>query len=269
MNQALMELQSELSMKESILKEYEEAPFVEASRARLVQAVVNVIRNALEAIPSENAERYRIWLRTKTSEEGYALLEVEDNGVGLGEDLVGRVFEPFFTTKAGATGVGLAVSQGILSAIGGTIAFHRRSPGTLVQIRLPPYRRRSERGPDQAARVLIIDDEEKVCTALRRILGGRYQTSIQIDPREALAAFRKGERYDLVFCDLRMPYISGQDLYRELEKIAPEQVERIVFMTADPERATHSQFLCSVSNFYVEKPFDTQRVRELAIEAMK
>ncbi|HNC97981.1 MAG TPA: response regulator, partial [Myxococcota bacterium] len=114
-------------------------------------------------------------------------------------------------------------------------------------------------------RVLVIDDEEKVCTALRRSLRDQGDTTTISSPKLALLHLQEGARYDLVFCDLRMPGMSGAELYRELLRVAPEQAARVVFMTADADRREHSEFLSRGGNVFIEKPFDIQRVRELAI----
>jgi FixJ family two-component response regulator len=58
--------------------------------------------------------------------------------------------------------------------------------------------------------------------------------------------------------------MSGPELYHELLRVAPEQAARVVFMTADADRREHCEFLSRVANTFIEKPFDIQRVRELA-----
>ncbi len=113
-------------------------------------------------------------------------------------------------------------------------------------------------------RVLVIDDEEKVCVALRRSLRAQGDTTTISSPVAALQHFQEGARYDLVFCDLRMPGMSGPELYHELLRVAPEQAARVVFMTADADRWEHHEFLSRVANRFIEKPFDIRRVRELA-----
>lgn len=117
--------------------------------------------------------------------------------------------------------------------------------------------------PQPATRVLVIDDEEKVCSALRRSLRDQGDTTTISSPLLALQHLQDGARYDLVFCDLRMPGMSGAELYHELLRVAPEQAARVVFMTADADRREHSEFLSRVANVYIEKPFDIQRVRAL------
>jgi len=102
--------------------------------ARLVrQAVLNVAINAVQAMP--RGGRLRVKLRR---EPDAALLEIEDSGAGIPEEVRHRIFEPFFTTKASGTGLGLAVVKRIVDGHGGEIAVS--SPpggGTVFAIRFP------------------------------------------------------------------------------------------------------------------------------------
>jgi two-component system NtrC family sensor kinase len=131
---------SPLLRSRAILEEiHEPAPAVRASRIRLYQVLVNVLRNAVEALP-EGREGNRIVVRTGTSACGAAFVRVEDNGPGIPEDTLSHVFEPFFTTKAPGvgTGLGLPVSSGIVTALGGRIDVENRlGEGVAFVIHLP------------------------------------------------------------------------------------------------------------------------------------
>jgi len=111
---------------------------------RLVrQAVLNVAVNAVQAMPRGG----RLTLRTRrTGEE--ALLEIEDTGAGIPDEVRARIFEPFFTTKASGTGLGLAVVRRIVEGHGGTVAV-RSTPGegTVFSLRFPLGRAPVEKGP--------------------------------------------------------------------------------------------------------------------------
>jgi PAS domain S-box-containing protein len=96
-----------------------------AMDARLVrQAVLNVAVNAVQAMPRGG----RITIRTRRDGDD-AVLEIEDTGVGIPEEVRERIFEPFFTTKASGTGLGLAVVKRIVEGHGGAVAV-RSTPGT-------------------------------------------------------------------------------------------------------------------------------------------
>jgi signal transduction histidine kinase len=105
-----------------------------AMDARLVrQAVLNVAVNAVQAMPRGG----RLILRTRREGDG-AVLEIEDTGVGIPEEVRSRMFEPFFTTKASGTGLGLAVVKRIVEGHGGAVAV-RSTPGvgTVFALRFP------------------------------------------------------------------------------------------------------------------------------------
>jgi signal transduction histidine kinase len=127
------------------------------------QALVNLLRNALDAMPSGG----RLVLRTGWSDAPHVTLpgrrspggsrrvrvEVEDSGVGISAGDADRVFNPFFTTKDGGTGLGLALTHKIIEDHGGTIDF-RNAPGggTVFRIVLPLF-------PDPAVEPGSHDDD--------------------------------------------------------------------------------------------------------------
>ena len=112
------------------------------------------------------------------------------------------------------------------------------------------------------ARILIVDDEPALGAALRRMLR-EYDVVVTVSGAEALAHLSSGERFDFILCDLTMPVMGGDELYREIQRVAPEQVERIVFITGGPTTASAREFIATVPNPIIEKPFDPRRLREM------
>jgi PAS domain S-box-containing protein len=97
-------------------------PHVSADRVLLTQAVLNLVRNAVEAACASPPEQR--WVRAMTAVAGASLeLRIVDSGPGLSADLVARLFEPFFTTKAGGLGLGLPIAHSIVESHGGQIAY--------------------------------------------------------------------------------------------------------------------------------------------------
>jgi two-component system NtrC family sensor kinase len=111
-------------------------PSVAFDEAQIKQALLNLVRNAREAMPPAGGS---LWLRVGASQEGGGVdLVVDDNGSGIDVDVREKVFDPFFTTKEGGTGLGLALTRQIVEAHGGTIACEARVPkGTRVSVHLP------------------------------------------------------------------------------------------------------------------------------------
>jgi len=116
-------------------------PPVFGSEGRLVQVFMNLLVNATQALPQEGAATHVIRVVSGTDDAGWAFVEVADNGRGIPGHLLGRIFEPFFTTKAAGegTGLGLALCNDIVSALGGEILVaSEEGRGTRFRVRLPP-----------------------------------------------------------------------------------------------------------------------------------
>ncbi|WP_373044208.1 ATP-binding protein [Vulgatibacter sp.] len=106
-------------------RQLDEVPPVLGNRMRLGQVVLNLLVNAAQSFPPERAGNARIAIRTRTDADGNAVVEVEDDGPGVPEEIRHRIFDPFFTTKpvGVGTGLGLSVCNGIVAAHGGAIEY--------------------------------------------------------------------------------------------------------------------------------------------------
>ena len=112
-------------------------------------------------------------------------------------------------------------------------------------------------------RILVIDDEVAVGRTLNRLLGSQHDVTVVSDGRQALDLFAGGAHFDVIICDLTMPELSGMDIYEHCQKQKPELAERFVFMTGGTFTTASREFLDSVSNVFIEKPFDLQTVRHI------
>ncbi|NOU33919.1 MAG: response regulator, partial [Polyangiaceae bacterium] len=189
-----------------------------------------------------------------------------------------RLFAPFFTTKpvGFGTGLGLSICHRIVTGIGGTIvAESKTGEGSTFRVTLPggphvptPAAPTAEPAAPvlRRGRILLVDDEPQVLSVLARILGRHHDTVALTRAADALELLRKGETFDLVFCDLMMPGLSGMALYEELGRVAPEHQARVVFLTGGAFTPEARTFLDEVPNLRLEKPFDVRRITELAAE---
>ena len=133
---ALVNHKIELESAQATLELAPDCPVIDGDPSQLQQIVINLVMNAVEAMP----EGGRITLRTRPTPDGGVFFEVEDEGVGIPEEILPRVFDPFFTTKeeGKGTGLGLAVVFGIVEAHGGAVEVARREGGgTCVHVSLP------------------------------------------------------------------------------------------------------------------------------------
>jgi DNA-binding response OmpR family regulator len=115
-------------------------------------------------------------------------------------------------------------------------------------------------------RLFVIDDEPSIRAAINRFLTRRqWEVEEAEDGRVALDILLHSEpnRYDVVMCDLRMPHVSGVELYRELLGARPDLVRRILFSTGDVVSLDAASFLAESGRPVIEKPFELARLEEL------
>ena len=248
-----------------------DTPPVPADTARLVQVVLNLVINAMQALPAERRDANRVWVRTAT-DGPRVVIEVADNGPGVPPDDRERVFDPFLTTKdvGEGSGLGLFVCRNIVTSWGGTIAVDER-PGGGARFRIVLAAARSPEAPARvglappvapAARatgaILIIDDEPAVASVLRaKLARAGYQVLVETDAERGLARLLSGEDgIALVYCDLMMRGVSGMDLAAALASRAPDRLRQVVFMTGGAFTPRARDFRSAHADRCVDKPFD-------------
>jgi nitrogen-specific signal transduction histidine kinase/CheY-like chemotaxis protein len=265
---------NEIRHRAKLVKAFDEVPLVDANEARLGQVFLNLVLNAVHAIDAGQAESNEI--RVSTTLEGCdVVVEVKDSGAGMTEAVEARIFEPFFSArKAGmGRGLGLPISQRIVEELGGRIEVRTRpGAGSTFRVHLPVSDEPTVKPPsvrpppvrsDQRGRVLVVDDERIVATAVARMLSRDHDVETEEDSARALERIHGGERFDVILCDVMMPNLSGVDFYLELERIAPEVVDKIVFLTGGAFVAQAREFLDNVPNYQLEKPFTPEKLREV------
>ncbi|MEJ7728110.1 MAG: response regulator [Polyangiaceae bacterium] len=104
------------------------------------------------------------------------------------------------------------------------------------------------------ARILVVDDEPMVARAISRMLGRDHEVTATTHAREALERMRAGERFDIIFSDLMMPEMSGMELFAAIGAVAPEQAQRVVFLTG-------GAFTPAAHSFLEECPTSTSTSR--------
>jgi C4-dicarboxylate-specific signal transduction histidine kinase len=265
--------QSEARHRARVLEEYGATPRVLASESRLGQVFLNLLINAAHSIPEGAVDDNQIHIRTSTDEEGRALVEIRDTGCGMAPETVRRVFEPFFTTKpvGVGTGLGLWICHDFVTQLGGTIeAESAPGKGSVFRVRLPAARSEAEPevpGPGPAeppslrGRILVVDDEPQVGVAVRRALAPEHEVLLTTRAAEARRRIALGERFDVILCDLMMPGLTGMDLHADLLRRAPDQAERMIFITGGAVTSQARRFLSASPNPLLEKPFAAAELR--------
>jgi len=247
-------------------------PLAFADPHQFQQVLLNLIINAEQAMLGANG-RGTLILRSWHDLDGDAvILEVNDDGPGVPEDVQPRIFDPFFTTKevGKGTGLGLTVAYAIIQEHGGRITVQSQpGEGASFFVALPvsdgPVKPVLTREPIAAnvgagAVVLVVEDEAALGAAVAEALvDAGFVVDRAGDGEEAMARV-KVRIYDLIVCDLKMPRVDGMMFYRALEREQPETARRILFVTGDVAGTEAERFLEETGCRWLAKPF---RLRDL------
>jgi two-component system cell cycle sensor histidine kinase/response regulator CckA len=265
---ALEMTDNEIRHRARVVLRLDPVPPVVGNNLRLCQVFVNLLVNAAQAIPEGHADANEIRVVVKYDDaEKMVTVLVADTGKGIPPAIQSRIFEPLFTTKpiGEGTGLGLSICYGIVSGFGGRIevdsvpgrgssfcVFLRASEG----VRAGDPIAVSAGAASRPGRILIIDDDEQVARSLEHLLAASHDVEVSLDPKAIAERLLAGERFDVIFCDLMMPSITGMELHALLANKTPEQAKRIVFVTGGAFTPAARAFASSTENILLEKPFD-------------
>ncbi|MBS2033363.1 PAS domain-containing protein [bacterium] len=249
----------------------EQLGLIEADPVQLDQLLVNLINNACDAMP----EGGRLTLSTSRrnlespfaglSPGPFAVLSVSDTGDGIQPEIRDRIFEPFFTTKelGQGTGLGLAVAQGILEQLGGTIQLEAQETGgatfhcwfPVVEKAQLPNRATTETGLLGSETILVIEDEAGVRRVARLALESRgYNVLEAASGPEALKLLSQYQGpLDCILSDVAMPGMSGPQVVETILLTRPEL--RVIFMSGYMDGSLTSKDQLDSGQGFVQKPF--------------
>ena len=197
------------------------APAVLAVASEVREALLNILENALAAMPQGG----RLTLHVR-GEDDRAVVSISDTGKGMSPEVQRLAFEPFFTTRSteGGTGLGLSLAQEIVQRYRGTISLSSaEGVGTTFTLSFPSITAEAARTPAflpslEPLRILAVEDEPEVLDVLRAMLSSAGHTVFTAaSGREALDLFER-EPVDLVLTDLGMPGMTGLALAAELKQ---------------------------------------------------
>jgi PAS domain S-box-containing protein len=264
---------------------------VKADPVQLEQVILNMTINARDAMPHGGVLtidcRNVYWSGDGTydaSPGAYATLALKDTGVGMDPDTLSRIFEPFYTTKdrSQGTGLGLAVSYGIVKQAGGYIwATSEPGQGSTFRILLPratdaempavhgeslAASPRAEEGPETGGEtILLLEDEPMVRDLALEVLSSRsYRVLTAKDGEEALSISRAHpEEIHLTVTDVVLPAMSGKEVARRLRETRPDL--RVLFMSGYAEEQVVHRGVVEDDVAFLAKPFTptalTEKVR--------
>jgi len=252
--------------------------WVAADPAQIKQVVINLVLNALHALEACPAPAITLALAA-----GVAAWElaVEDNGVGIPAENLGRIFDPFFTTKGPkkGTGLGLSICYSIARQHGGDLSVESEAGrGARFTLVLPcaeavpavvagganPSETAPAGGDRTGVKVLVAEDEPVVARLLQETLRTHFGCHVDVaeNGAEAQRLAAAGD-YALVLSDVRMPVVNGIEFFRSLRGRRESLVRRFVFITGYPGRDSLDAELETLGAPVIAKPFTVSRLVEV------
>jgi signal transduction histidine kinase len=253
-----------------IQKDFGEVPLVTGAPAELREVLTNLIFNAADAMPTGG----RLCFSTSLNSNNQVELAVSDTGMGMTEETRRSCLEPFFTTKGPAgSGLGLAMSYGIVRRHGGSIMIESAvGKGSTFTIILPVPTHTLERrtaGSKKTIRplhILVVDDHPAICEIVSAYLAeDRHVVETATNGREAMEKFRAGQ-FDLVITDRAMPEMNGDELADSIKRLSPG--EPIIMLTGFADLINETGQRAESVDLVLSKPARLSDLREAILEVM-
>ena len=223
------------------------------------EVFINIINNALDAMPEGGSISFSTWDRDET-----VLVRITDTGEGMSEEVKKNIFDPFFSTKTPkGTGLGMSIAYGIVTRHGGKIEIESEvgegstftlefpSAKTFVSPKAIPKPEQKSKGKNLS--ILVVDDEEDICDTLDQFLSKRGNKVKAIDNGAGAIKLINSEYFDLVLCDLAMPNGSGFDVIKAINRLG--KIPKIGIITGWGEKIKPIEEEGTKVDFVLKKPF--------------
>lgn len=264
-NQVLALKQSELAIDQIAVERNlpVDLPNIWGDGGALSQVLLNLVNNAQYALRSQPQQRHLLVQAQHRPEANCVQVVISDNGPGMPAHVLSRIFDPFFTTKpqGHGSGLGLSVCYGIVGEHGGRIwaeSMEGQGASLFVELPLPQHLANAKCPATQqrpaGKRVLVIDDDELVQRLVYDALRPENAVTIVQNGYDGLELLRQ-QPFDIVLCDLKMPGMRGNEFYAELQAVAPNYIERLIFISGDTSNIASFDFLGEVGRPLLAKPF--------------
>ena len=223
----------------------EESFLIKGVDGKIHQAFLNILDNAKAATAGKDSRKVSI--RTKIDQDDLSIW-IRDNGHGISEENLIKVFDPFFSTKDvnEGIGIGLYITHNLIVEFGGVISVSSKLgewSEFKVELKRTGFTENSsdpinDRSPkidisSSGGKVILVDDEPDIADLLTAMLG-KMGLDVEYYPcgETALNAFTADQgKYDLIVSDLRMPKMTGLELFGHVRKLDPERETRFIAIT--------------------------------------
>jgi signal transduction histidine kinase len=207
----------------------------------------------------------------------YLMMDIQDTGSGMSEEVMNRCFEPFFSTKFTGRGLGLSAVLGIIESHQGAIQLaSQEGVGTTFTIFLPiselevtsiPSPKRTDNLRGQG-RILVIDDDPTVIRIVRRMLTRvGYEVESCSSGEEGLRTIAQNpERYDIAMVDMEMPGINGEAVATEIR--AKEYPIRLILSSGYTKDVLSGQDADILFDAFIQKPYRVQELFETVTQVL-
>jgi signal transduction histidine kinase/ActR/RegA family two-component response regulator len=270
---------------------------VQCNPTQLQQVIMNLLINASEASDEAAGEAEgSIYVRSRRetidskyefpssvkslsppSPGRYLMMDIQDTGSGMSEEVMNRCFEPFFSTKFTGRGLGLSAVLGIVESHQGAIQLtSQEGVGTTFTIFLPiselevtsiPVATKTDNLRGQG-RILVIDDDPTVVRIVERMLTRvGYEVESCNSGEEGLRAIAQNpERYDLAMVDMEMPGINGEAVATEIR--AKEYSIRLILSSGYTKDVLSSENADILFDAFIQKPYRVQELFETVTQVL-
>jgi len=265
---------NEIRHRARLVESYGEVPPIMANESRLSQVFLNLLVNAAHSFPSGDAAANEIVVKTESVGDR-VLVSVEDNGAGIPSNTLAHVFDPFGTTSSVKVGSGLslAICRNVIEGLGGEIRVSStEGEGSVFTVELKAARAGQAVAPRQSspprrARVLIIDDDEPVASAVQRLIGKWHDVEICHSAATALQVIEHTP-LDLILCDGMLPGTDTADLHEQIRVAKPRLAASMIYVTGGVFSDDSKSFLASIRNRCLTKPVNRRTLLDAIDDAL-
>lgn len=234
-------------------------PPIMCKPAEIREIFINIINNALDAMPGGGAISFDAW-----AGDDAVYISVADTGEGMPEYVVRNIFDPFFSTKGvEGTGLGMSMVYGIVTRHGGKIEVNSEiGKGTTFTLQFPTTNKEKtlieisdteQKTNVKSLRILVVDDEDKIRDILNQFLSRDGHTVKTVDNGADAINMVEGEDFDLVLCDIAMPNVFGYDVVKALNRL--KKRPKIGIVSGWKEKLKNIDDKELNVDFYLKKPF--------------
>jgi len=272
----------------SVKTKHSGSSYMEGDRAQLQQVLLNLLINSADAIDEAKVKgistvkdisvNTRVVNLSESNPFGipsgeYSVISVRDYGIGIPIEIQERIYDPYFTTKphGKGSGLGLASVYGIVKNHGGCVTLRSKpDEGAQFSIYIPTtntpkvshHKKKKSRMHKGSGNVLIVDDETYVTDAMTGVITRMgYDVVAITDATEIKRKFKKN-RFDLIFLDLTMPKMSGEEVLEYIRSIDPDQ--RVILQSGYTQDLDVLSIIDRLNvSAFMQKPFKMDDISEM------